>query len=363
MTKRRTIICFCMLYALFCMAGCGKENIENKELSSNESQQESQQESKISAETSISVDFINEYLALFAAAKDENDYDKKWLGGMNARIKEINAPKDRTLTYIGEAMQLEFQFDISWDTTFGFFVYINGIPQKYYTNMSEEELYIHSVEHNKEEETSISIYVKPSIGKSGEELDLLVVPIWGVSYRPLGAHDSMYPNLEAGEFKYPFKVKMQADGTGADIADITQIDTSVKYTEYELSKLIHTMPNENKLENPSFHDTLYQYAIEDNRLRLFTGFGGGNEDGEYIVSAYFNSRLLKSYKVSPKKGYNSRVIIDDEFVFTQELLKEYDVLDYNSFYFIAVPVNSKINGGQQVQSTKGIVVSGKEVLQ
>lgn len=362
MIKRRIIVCFCMLYALLCMAGCGKGSSENKESISNDSQQES----KIPAETSVSVDIVNEYIELFAAAKDENDYNKKWSGSMNAGVKEINAPQDRILTYTGEAMQLEFQFHVGWDTTFGFFVYINGIPQKYHTNTSKEELYMHSVGAEKGEEGSVSIYVKPDVGKSGEELDLLVVPVIGALYRPLGAHDSIQPDLDAGRLKSRFKVKMQADGTGADVVDIKQIDTSVNYTEYELSKLIRTMPDgsiENKLENPSFHDTLYRGVIEDNKLRLFTGFGGGNEDGEYIVSAYLNGRLLRSYKVNPKKGYNSRVIIDDEFVFTEELLKEYNVLDYNSFYYIAVPVNQKFNGGQQVQSSKGIVVSGKEVLQ
>lgn len=346
-----------MLCGILCVTGCS-QNKETDAETSNTYEQQSK------AEVATSIDVYNEYKELFNKAKDMNVYDEEYKGNTSVSFGKYTEPNS-TLIYNGEAIQLELSGESSWDTTFGYLVYINGIPQKYHTNISGEKLYLHAIPLENDKEKKVTLFIHPDSGKAGEELDLLIVPVVGAGYRPLGPHDTVQPEGDAGKFHYWYKVKMEANASGSDTHAVSVIDMLTDYTEYELSKLIYTLPDgsiQNDLENVGFKSTHYRTVIEDKKLHLFTQFGGGKENAAYMISAYLNGKVLKTWQVT-LKDYKSRAVIDEVFTFTDEALEEYDVSDYNSYYYMAVPLDKKTDSGQQKQSSRGIVVSGKEVLQ
>ncbi len=346
-----------LLCGVLCVTGCSQNKETDAETDSTSAQQGT-------TEAATSVDDFDEYEALFKNAKDTNVYDEEYEGSVQVTFGKYTAPNS-TLTYNGEALQLEFSGEASWGTTFGYLVYINGIPQKYHTDASEEELYLHAVPLEKDKKKKVTLFIHPGSGKAGEELDMLIVAVLASGYRPLGPHDTVQPEGDAGTYRYWYKVKMEADAAGSDSYAVSVIDTLTDYTDYELSKLIYTLPDgslRNDLENAGFKNIHNRTVIEDKKLRLFTQFGGGEENATYMISAYLNGRVLKTWQVT-LKDYKSRAVIDEVFTFTDEMLKEYDVSDYNSYYYMAVPLDKKTNNGQQKQSARGIVVSGKEVLQ
>ncbi len=355
MIKRKITVL--MLCGILCITGCSQSKKTDAEKGSTSAQEGM-------TEAATSVDDFNEYTELFKNAKDTNIYDEEYKGNMGVGY-DATISKNSTLTYNGEALQLGFSCEAGWDTTFGYLVYINGIPQKYHTDVSEEELYLHAVPLEKSKEKKVTLFIHPGSGKAGEELDMLIVPVLASGYRPLGPHDTVQPEGDAGKFHYWYKVKMDADAAGSNSPAVSVIDKLTNYTDYELSELIYTNPDgslHNSLENAGFKNTHYRTVIEDKKLHLFIQFGGGDESATYMISAYLNGKVLKTWQVT-LKDYKSRAVIDEVFTFTDEMLEEYDVSDYNSYYYMAVPLDKKTDGGQQKQSTRGIVASGKEVLQ
>lgn len=372
MKKKKFIYILSMLMLtgmLMLMAGCGKRTEKSDETDSGG---ETKEQQSTEAETSVFVKEKEEYALLFKNAKDTNDYNEKWGGnstgggGLTCGISIKNKPEDGILRYNGNAIELEMEGDASWSTTMGCLVYINGIPQKYYTDTDKTEAYVHSFPVEKDKDGSMKIYFTPGIGKNNDTLDVLIKGLIGASYRPLGPHDYLYPEgntspMTTGEFK----LQMQADGSGN--TDISVTDASnIAYTKYELSKLISTRPDgsiENRLETTGFHNDFDRNIIENNKLHLFAEFGGGMEGGEYIITAYLNGRVLKVFRANLPKDYNSRAVIDDYFIFSDEKLEEYDIQDYNIIYYVAVPVGKGTANSECRQGGKGIVASGREVLQ
>ncbi len=247
-----------LLCGVLCVTGCSQNRKTDAETDSTSAQEGT-------TEAATSVDIFNEYGALFSNAKDTNIYDEEYKGDTSVGFGKYTAPNS-TLTYNGEALQLEFSGEAGWDTTFGYLVYINGIPQKYHTDISEEELYLHAVSLENGKEKKVTLFIHPGSGKAGEELDMLIVPVIGAGYRPLGPHDTVEPEGDAGKFHYWYKVKMEADAAGSAAPAVSVIDTLTDYTDYELSKLIYTLPDgslNNDLENAGFKNTHYRTAIED----------------------------------------------------------------------------------------------------
>lgn len=352
MKKRVAIVMIC---AFVCITGCSNNERMNEKSSVKQEE---------TSEKVTSIDTYNEYVEIFASAKDDNDYSKKYAeGNMTVKFNVVNRPENNTLYYNGNDIQLEIQGSAGFNTTLGCMIYINGIPQKYHTDKEKEKKYLHSFSVEKEQNRSVILYVSPNIGKSGDELNMNIVPVVGSAYRPLGPHDAMKPECDAKMLLDQYKVIMNTNSNVLDASAITDIK-NVEYTKNELDELIFTRADgsiENRLEQAAFRNSFTRNVIEDNGLRLFSEFGGGSA-GEYIVSAYLNGKVLKMYRVN-LQDYNSRAIVDDTIAFTAETLIEYDIQDYNSFYYIAVPVNNKTNGGKQIQSDVGIVVSGKDVLE
>lgn len=60
-------------------------------------------------------------------------------------------------------------------------------------------------------------------------------------------------------------------------------------------------------------------------------------------------------------GKKSRALLRDTFEVTDDMIKEYNIEDYNFLYILAVPENREINGGLHLTAS-GMLVSGLEVL-
>ncbi len=355
MKREYLLVVVWLLVCIISVLGCD----DNLEISGNESENAT---SKV-VEVATSVDGHNQYLELFNVAIDNNDYSKKYEnGGLSVEFEIINKPKNSVVIYEGNPISLEINGKVGFDTTIGYLVFINGVPQVYYTDSNNEKLYMHFVAVDKNCVETVVLNIEPNAGKKGEEMNMIIVPLVGAKYRPLGAHDIMKPECGAGMLLAQYKIEMKVDGNVVSDMLVKEV-ANIAYTEYELSEFIYTRADgsiENKLSTPLFDSQFDRNIIENNKLRLFTEFGGGGA-GEYIVCAYVNGILLQSYRCNIV-DYNSRVVINDTITFSEDMIKEYDIKDYNSFYYIAVPVDSKTNGGKQVQSTVGIVVMGKEVL-
>lgn len=348
---------------ILCLTGCTKNTDKNVK----ESTEYSKTCQETVTEKATSVYEYDAYKKLFADAKDSNDYYSKYdnAGGLKSACAWTNKPKDGVITYDGNPIQLELKYEASWDIAWGVLIYLNGIPQKYHTDISDEDRYIHPVSLKKDIEELSKVYFVPNIGNAGDELEMTVVLFCGADYRPLGAHDPLMPEGHPQGASEWCKINMRAKGTGFDETSITDISELTPYTEYELSQLVCTRPDgsiEDKLKEAGFKNINFQRnAIEDGKLHLFTEFGGGYGGGEYIISAYLNGRLLRMYRANCD-DWRSRAVIRDDVTFTEDMLKEYDIQDYNLFYYMAVPVSKKINTGM-ITSENGSVISGRDVLQ
>lgn len=107
------------------------------------------------------------------------------------------------LKYTGT--DLEFEYEIENGTVeceIGIMVVIDGIPQKYRTNNSNTELYIHSFKMNKEHTEKFKILLNPSVGKSGETLYLNTLSILNPSFIPDPENIEYANNLKISEAGY-----------------------------------------------------------------------------------------------------------------------------------------------------------------
>lgn len=346
----KKVICTVLIFIIYILSGCSSEKKHDETVST-----------QTESETSVTV--WEGYDEMFKAATDNNDYFSKLEDGiLGASFRIIERPENATICYNGTPIELVYEGKVNYDTTISCLLFINGIPQLYCIDDNDKESYMHPVNASKDESIRVKIQFIPTIGEKGDELDVLVVPVVGASYKPLGAHDPIIPECSAGTVLDMYKLRMEADSTLLNNS-IKELK-SVKYTKNELGKYIFKRPDgsfENILEDAGFRNMACQNIIDNNKFRLYAEFGGGN-GGEYIISAYLNGRVLCSYKAVILSGYDSRVIIDETIEMNEESMKEYDITEFNSFYYVAVPTSIKTNGGRHIQSDVGKVAKNKYVL-
>lgn len=306
-------------------------------------------------EIQTSVDVANEYTDVFRQEKDNNDYLKNYTDSMRVSVKIINKPEGNTYIYNSEPIAVTVKGNASFDTTFGYLIFINGIPQKYYTDKESGKEYIHSEPANEGSDSEMTLYIVPDKGQTGDKLELTITDVIGAAYRPLGAHDPMQPGCDVrvlGKYTIDMKAAAQSDNTGISDKDIQELE-KINYTDYELSQLIKTYSDgsiENQLETVNFRNTYTQSVIENGKLHLFTEFGGAGK-GEYIINVYLNGELLRTYRTTIE-NYLKRAVIDDYVEFDSDMLSRYSVEEYNTICYVAVP---SAQSAGDVLSVDGIV--------
>lgn len=340
------------IWLSFCLIGCkstpGSSN--NDEITENIQE--------------TSVDISDKYADIFKQASDTNDYTKIYKNGLSASFRIVNKPDNGMYEYSGEAIEIKINSQTSFDTTVGYLIYINGIPQKYYTDYDTTLQYMHY--YDTKDFTEVTIYVRPDIGNNGETLNLTVADVIGAAYRPLGAHDPMQPGFDVKTLA-GYKIKINCDAytetnKETDLINNIEVLSPVNYTAYELGQMIITHSDgtvENKLENLNFVNTQTKSIIENSKLHMFTEFGG-NVNGEYSIYVYLNGKLIKSYK-TVLSGYLSRAVINEDIAINEDMANKYEISDYNTLVYIAVPSgnNSKRN---DIVVRDVIIVSGENVL-
>ena len=342
MKKRIMLVVMSML--IMVVSGCGDKTSEST-VENNESVSEMQ----------TSVDIINTFTDAFRQKEDTNDYLKSYTGGMKAGAKIINKPDRDTFICGYEPVTVEIEGHADFDTTIGYMIYINGIPQRYYTDKEYNREYVHSEHVNKEKNSDTTIYITPDNRHACEKLELTIVYVIGAIYRPLGAHDPMQPGCDVrvlGKYTIDMKAEAQTDNTGISDKDIKKLE-KINYTDYELSQLIKTYSDgsiENQLETVNFRNTYTQSIIENGRLHLFTEFGGAGK-GEYIINVYINGELLRAYTTTIE-NYLNRAVIDDYVEFSSDMLSRYSVEEYNTICYVAVPA---AGSSGDVLSVDGVV--------
>lgn len=325
----KNIIIIGMGLLIITILGCGDKR-ENSYIQSSESMVEIQ----------TSVDVENIFADVFQQKKDNNDYLKSYVNNMRVGIKIINKPEGNTYIYNSEPIAVTVKGNASFDTTLGYLIFINGIPQKYYTDKESSKEYIHSEPANEGSDSEMTLYIEPDKGQAGEKLELTITEVIGAAYRPLGAHDPMQPGCDVrvlGKYTIDMKAAAQSDNTGISDKDIKKLE-KINYTDYELSQLIKTYSDgsiENQLETVNFRNTYTQSVIENGKLHLFTEFGGAGK-GEYIINVYLNGELLRTYRTTIE-NYLNRAVIDDYVEFDSDMLSRYSVEEYNTICYVAVP--------------------------
>ena len=326
---KKALIIMGMGVLITSISGCGAR--------SNEAGTES--ESSV-VEMQTSVDVTNTYTDVFRQKEDTNDYLKNYTGSVNAGAKIVDKPEGNTYIYNSEPIAVTVKGNASFDTTLGYLIFINGIPQKYYTDKESSKEYIHSEPANEGSDSEMTLYIEPDKGQAGEKLELTITEVIGAAYRPLGAHDPMQPGCDVrvlGKYTIDMKAAAQSDNTGISDKDIKELE-KINYTDYELSQLIKTYSDgsiENQLETVNFRNTYTQSVIENGKLHLFTEFGGAGK-GEYIINVYLNGELLRTYRTAIE-NYLNRAVIDDYVEFDSDMLSRYSVEEYNTICYVAVP--------------------------
>ena len=116
---KKALIIMGMGVLITSISGCGAR--------SNEAGTES--ESSV-VEMQTSVDVTNTYTDVFRQKDDTNDYLKNYTGSINAGVKIVNKPEGNTYIYNSEPIAVTVKGNASFDTTLGYLIFINGIPQK-----------------------------------------------------------------------------------------------------------------------------------------------------------------------------------------------------------------------------------------
>ena len=358
--KRKLAIVLALVVSL-CTACSGNSN--NKDNNSVNSSAAINASTETKTEVTTSVDTYNKYAELFDNAKDDSDYMSKYGSGEGSHgfgdsYYLDNHPEDGNFYYDGKPIELKFSYSTEVPSTVGVIICVNGMPQRYTTDFSDELLYVHTDTLTKEEKY-MTVYFEPSIGSSGDKLNLNVFAVRGAAYRPLGPHDPMQPEGWTGSFS-DYVLNMQADSVNKQ--EEYEALEIIDYTESELKSYIkvnHEGVLINQLESAQIRNSFTRLAIEDGKFTIQSEVGGGDA-GRYYVSAFLNGRLLKTY-TADLKNLKSRALLRDTFEVTDDMIKEYNIEDYNFLYILAVPENRAINGGLHLTAS-GMLVSGLEVL-
>lgn len=271
--------------------------------------------------------------------------------------EEINAQfsfgaNEKELIYYGKELELNYEInnsDIPCET--GLIFYINGIIQKYTTSESKDVRYMHYFNLKKQENKKIKIYIKPSVGRSGETLVLSDSVVLNPSYHP-NEDVPVFGNnvkLEAGGNIY---VKFNTDANAEEFTVLKDLE------EKELPKEIKEQIK-NKELNIDQNNYLFfkrldeskncQKAYFNNNSLTFEINAFGKKGITYNLYFFINNTPVK---INGKNDFIEYISIKDKSKCKN--IKIENIKNGDIFYAVALPVlkNADDYSAFPVQSAK-----------
>lgn len=239
----------------------------------------------------------------------------------------------------------------------GILLFVNGIPQPYYTSDYNKQSYIHPYELLSNEEKKISIKFIPLIGKKGDNISILVGSMINPSTK-LTKTTTTLGNNQKIFFLNPYIIRSQINSN--NIILYSNDYSSNKLNSSTLEKYTYIKSDGSKI-NILDKDVVFELSDDDNNplnkiesinntlycnIQLISG-----KEEEYTLTAYinhkpvplFNNRYYASVKT--KSGYKIKINVDFD-------LSKINISKYNSFYVIAIP---KSNDSKAIQTSTAIL--------
>lgn len=244
-------------------------------------------------------------------------------------------------TYIEVPFWLEVEADTGRDV--GFFVFINGILQKYSIkeekDRKEDTIQLFSLDElGKKKYTFL---IKPNVGKKGEKLGIYICGIIYPSYQPESETKPAYQYFGRLSQVVPQQICFNKTAFRGDIDSVKSRDgKEISEEVINAIKLLSTKSVEETLDGSVFVE-LYQKSInetviktENRKVRLKLRLYGGVE-GKYRTTIFVNNKPIE---------INGKDVV--ESVLSVKKMSEHDFeLDLskygkmNTLYAIAVPAD------------------------
>lgn len=125
--------------------------------------------------------------------------------------------------YTGEPIAIDYAFSASDSCRMGLLIFMNGILQSY--QVDGQTTVMHSVNLKAEEEQVFTLYLTPTVGKAGDEVQLNFVNVFDPSLKTAQADGAVvFGNSHKFSQPLPWSVEMQADAK----SDSPQISTNAE---------------------------------------------------------------------------------------------------------------------------------------
>lgn len=230
------------------------------------------------------------------------------------------------LGYNGKEIEVDVTLDNGIkDCELGIIIFVNGIPQPYYTNDYRDTKYIIPYSINKFTKKNIKIAFTPITGNIGETLTIL----FGCMLNPsIEATENMktFGNNHKLLFLEPYFIESKYNYGEVKILKCNNFINLPYQEDNDTYKCIVTIDN-NEVDRIDI----------GNKLRLNIELSG--KEGNYIILAYINHSLVpiingKSYYTLVSLKNNQKTIFKIDYEAINLKLNK-----YNHMYFIMIPLD------------------------
>lgn len=289
---------------------------------------------------SISIQNKNQAMTVTAIEKEETS---KIDAAYGIKINQGSG----IIEYNGDTISFDANFENGpVDCEVGLLIFVNGIPQKYFTDEIKNSNYIIPIKLIQNTRQNVKIHFKPISEIPEGMLNICIGSMLNPSVKPDNKNF-----IFGNNHKIFFQPSFQLQSSGIS----TQQDYSPKYKKKVIpdeikSFYIHTS-DRGEIVNALDFTTIMQVKINNeatNRLQIKNGklncdveFYGG-KDNEYILSAYINHNPASVFdgkqflRLKTSKGNMSIFNINCD-------LDKYNLDEYNTFYIVAIPITGKGN--------------------
>lgn len=294
---------------------------------------ESKLEENFTGENPFSSEFINDESVMFAYG-----------------FGLVSPDEEELIKYEGKPIEIEYYIDnIGATMSAGMSIFINGVPQAYKVEGSNDETYMH-IENVKEKSVKrIKISFKPVIGRKGETLNVRFISILNPQIRP-NKLEYLFAHTNSMTTFFPRKLQMLDDSPATNNYSFTVLPSQREMTKEELEKVIYTDSKGNqvnKLKRFNFFVTdtenINQSYITNNDGRLnitIQSYGGPQE--KYLIIPYINHKAFSSDLFPSILSVESgNKLFEQTFsIIINDIDKtKYNIQEYNIFYILAIPLS------------------------
>ena len=248
-------------------------------------------------------------------------------GFSNTNIKEF--------IYDGESIIIPYQFDNkATEFNTGIVVFINGIIQKYSTDDSNEEKYVHIFHIPEESQVTMNLYVQPNTGNKGDTLNIHIGSIFKAD--EIVTTPASYGHQHSLSQIIGFPIIYQHDSTSNSVFNFLSANTERKMTDEEKDNYVTideaTQTTTNALDSEAIIEVMQENQIITDTIDLdqqITLRFAGKE------ASYKGYIFLDSHLDTEAPVLDVQIKKDTYSEFTLKIDKK----DYKNFYVILAPTD------------------------